>query len=173
MKPKDLLITLIYFLVFGVMQIFLFFNMSLFGYAFCYIYLGFLLILPINTPKLLLMLIGMGTGLMIDIFYDTLGIHTAACILIAFLRPHIINILTPRGGYDTGSQISLSSLGFQWVATYATLLILIHHLVLFFLESWGFHIFFFTLLKATCSTLFTLTVFLLFQYLFYSPRGYK
>jgi hypothetical protein len=173
MKPKDIVISLIYFLIFAALQIYLFFNMALFGYAFCYIYLGFLLILPIDTPKLLMMLIGMGTGLIIDIFYDTLGIHTAACVLIAFMRPHIINILTPRGGYDTGSEISLSSLGFQWVITYSTLLILIHHLALFFLESWGFHIFFFTLFKAFCSTLFTLIVFLLFQYIFYSPRGYK
>lgn len=173
MKPKDIVASVIYFLVFGMLQIFLFLNTSLFGYAFCYIYIGFLLILPIDTPKLLLMLIGMATGLVIDIFYDTLGIHTAACVLVAFLRPHIINILTPRGGYDAGAHISLSTLGFQWVTTYAALLILIHHLVLFFLESWGFHIFFFTLLKAICSALFTLTVFLLFQYLFYSPKEYK
>jgi hypothetical protein len=173
MKPKDIVISLIYFLLFAALQIFLFFNMALFGYAFCYIYIGFLLILPIETPKLLLMLIGMSTGLIIDIFYDTLGIHTAACILVAFIRPHIINILTPRGGYDTGSEVSLSSLGFQWVITYASLLIFAHHILLFFLESWGFHIFFFTLFKAICSTLFTLTVFLLFQYLFYSPKGYK
>jgi hypothetical protein len=89
------------------------------------------------------------------------------------MRPHIINILTPRGGYDTGTEISLSSLGFQWLVTYASLLIVIHHLALFFLESWGFNIFFFTLLKAICSSLFTLIVFLLFQYVFYSPRGYK
>jgi hypothetical protein len=102
-----------------------------------------------------------------------LGIHTAACVLVAFLRPHIINILTPRGGYDAGTQISFSSLGFQWLVTYASLLILIHHLALFFLESWGFHIFFFTLLKAISSALFTLVVFLLFQYLFYSPKRSK
>ncbi|MFL5728748.1 MAG: Rod shape-determining protein MreD [Cytophagaceae bacterium] len=173
MKPKDILISFVYFLIFSALQVFLFLNLSLFGCAFCYIYLGFLLILPIETPRLILMLIGMAAGLIIDIFYDTLGIHTAACILVAFLRPHIINILTPRGGYDTGSEVSFSSLGFQWVVTYSTLLIFIHHIALFFVESWGFHIFFFTLLKALCSTLFTLTVFLLFQYLFYSPRGYK
>jgi hypothetical protein len=173
MKPRDIIISIIYFFVFAAMQIFLFFHMSIFGYAFCYIYLGFLLVLPVDTPRILLMLIGMGTGLVIDTFYDTLGIHTAACVLIAYMRPHVINILTPRGGYDAGTEISLSSMGFQWLFTYSAVLILIHHVILFFIESWGFHIFFFTFFKAICSTLFTLGVFMLIQYLFYSPRGYK
>jgi hypothetical protein len=173
MNTRNIIFNLFYFLMFFLLQILLFQNISLSSYAFCFIYVGFLLTLPIEMSKLLLMVIGMATGLMIDIFYNTLGIHTAACVLIAYMKPHIINILTPRGGYDAGAQLSISSLGFQWVFTYAAILIFIHHLALFFLESWGFNAFFFTFLKALCSTLFTLSVFILFQYLIYSPRKSK
>jgi hypothetical protein len=173
MNTRNIIYNLFYFLLFFMLQIFLFQNISLSSYAFCFIYIGFILSLPIDTPHLLLMIIGMGIGLIIDIFYSTLGIHTASCVLVAYMRPHIINILTPRGGYDAGAQLSISSLGFQWILTYATILIFIHHLALFFLESWGFNAFFFTLLKTLCSSFFTLTVFILFQYLIYSPRGYK
>jgi hypothetical protein len=173
MNTRNIVYNLLYFLVFFLLQIFLFQNISLSSYAFCFIYIGFILTLPVEMSKLLLMVIGMGTGLIIDIFYNTLGIHTAACVLIAYMKPHIINILTPRGGYDAGAELSISSLGFQWVFTYAAILIFIHHLALFFLESWGFNDFFFTLLKALASSLFTLTVFILFQYLRYSPRSYK
>jgi len=107
-------------------------------------------------------------GLCVDIFYNTLGIHMAACVLLGFMRPYVINFLTPRGGYDEGAELTVYSMGFRWLATYAAILVVIHHLALLMIEAWEFDIFFHTLFKALCSALFTLVVFFIFQYLAFS-----
>jgi hypothetical protein len=109
-------------------------------------------------------------GLSIDLFYDTMGIHAASTVLIAYMRSYIINFLTPRGGYDASTEISIPALGFQWFVVYAIVMIFIHHLFLFLIESWGLGVFFRMIGKTIMSTLFTLFVFILFQYLFYPSK---
>ncbi|MBX9851665.1 MAG: Rod shape-determining protein MreD [Cytophagaceae bacterium] len=129
--------------------------------------------LPFETPALLLLFIAFLLGMTIDIFYDTLGIHAAASVLIAYIRPYIINILTPKGGYDKGTTVSIPSLGFQWMTMYAGVMIFIHHLTLFILELWGVKLFFELIGKSLASGIFTLMVFTLFQYLFLGNKYYK
>jgi hypothetical protein len=133
--------------------------------AFCFIYLAFLLSIPINTNRILAMFIGLLTGLVIDIFSDSLGIHTAACILLMHVRYYILQWSTPQGGYDSGALPSVPSMGLQWYVTYSLPLILVHQLSLFYIEAGGVGTFFFTLSKVLLSTLFTLFVIVLFQYL--------
>ncbi len=168
MTGRSLIQNAIYFLLFLALQIIFFLNLSLGNYAFCFVYVGFILLLPVEIPPLALMLLSFLMGLCVDIFYNTLGIHTAACVLLGFMRPYVMNFLTPRGGYDEGAVLTVFSMGFRWLATYATILVFIHHLALFMIEAWEFSIFFHTLFKAICSSLFTLVVYFLFQYLAFS-----
>ncbi len=171
MTGRTIVFNVIYFLLFLALQVIFFLNLSLANYAFCFVYIGFLLLLPVETPPLLLLLLSFLLGFSVDIFYNTLGIHTAACVLIGFMRPYVINFLTPRGGYDEGAELTVYSLGFRWLAIYAAVLAIIHHLTLFMIEAWEFSIFFHTLFKALCSALFTLVVYFLFQYLAFSRRS--
>jgi hypothetical protein len=129
--------------------------------------------MPFDTPPIIVITLAFITGLTVDIFYSTLGIHAASCVLIAYVRPYIINVLTPKGGYDKSSEVSVGALGFQWVMSYSIVLIFIHHFTLFILELWGMKMFFHLLGKTLASTVFTLFVFTLFQYLFQSSRSYK
>src|SRR4051794_18791696 len=111
MKAGQILTYSIYLLLFLVLQIFLFLHVAfLNGVALCFIYVAFFLMLPYQMSHVALIFIAFGMGFTVDVFYNTNGIHAAASVFIAFLRPYIINFLTPRGGYDEGMEMSISSL---------------------------------------------------------------
>ncbi|MFN6946990.1 MAG: Rod shape-determining protein MreD [Cytophagaceae bacterium] len=170
MKSENILKYIFYFLFFVGLQVVFFLNVSLFTVAFCFVYVGFVLSLPLETPRIFQLFIGLATGLVIDIFYNTLGIHAAATVFIAYVRPYVFNLLTPRGGYDTGIEISVSALGIQWYLMYAGILVFAHHFLLFFLEAFGFSNFGTTLLKTFASSIFTVFVITLLQYMFQRPK---
>jgi hypothetical protein len=132
--------------------------------------MGFILILPFDTKPLLLLLIAFVCGILMDSFYDTIGINAFACVLIAFIRPHVLNLLTPGGGYDALTEISISYMGFVWFIKYAVALIFIHHFVFFFLEAWNITHFLDILIRSIMSSIFTLFVLVLLQYLFKQIR---
>lgn len=142
-------------------------NFILFDTAFCFLYLAFILLLPLEIGHLVLILISFGTGLTIDLFYDTLGINAATCAFIGFIRPYWLNMVTPRGGYEEIVIPNLKTMDFGWFFTYSLPLIFIHHFLLFYLESGGFTLFFSTLTKVIFSTMFTFLFIILTQYLFY------
>ncbi len=158
------------FLAYILIQVIFLRNVVLFDRAFCFIYIGFLLFLPIETNRPLLMGMAFLTGLLVDIFYDSLGIHAAACVLIMFVRNLWLNLLTPQGGYDPGVIPSLRLNGLRWFIMYAAPLIILHHAALFFIEASGFHMFGFTLTKVLMSSLFTLMAIIIAQVLFYTTR---
>ena len=116
------------FVFFMIIQILFLRNVVLFDYAFAFIYIGFLLMLPFETGAITLMGLGFLTGFITDVFYDSLGMHTAAMVFVAFLRPYWVQSLTPRGGYEQGSLPNIRSLGLRWFLSYALTLIFIHHL---------------------------------------------
>ena len=165
MIKKSEVILLLSFFGYLFLYIFLFKNIVLFDQAFCFIYLAFLLSVPIETNRILAMFIGLFTGFIVDVFSDSLGIHAAACVLLMHARYYMLAWSTPQGGYDSGSMPSVSSMGLQWYITYSLPLILVHQLSLFYIEAGGASTFFYTLSKVLLSTLFTLFVIVLFQYL--------
>ena len=158
------------FFIYLLLQVMLLKNFVLFNTAFCFFYVAFILLLPIETNTLALMVIGFVLGFLIDIFYDSLGIHASTLVLIAYLRNYWLSAITPHGGYDAGSGPTLAVNGVQWFLVYTLPLIFLHHFVLFFLEAGGFSVFWYTMVKVIGSLLFTMTVIILIQYLFADRR---
>lgn len=171
MNSRDYILHVFYFVVYLALQIFLMRNMVLFDVAFCFVYIAFILLLPFDTSPVFLLVLGFGTGLLIDVFYDTLGMHAAASTVVAYFRPYIIRLNTPRGGYEHSARLTLQSMGMEWFAPYSLILIFLHHAVLFFVEASQFNLFFFTLLKTIASTAFTFVVVTVIQYLFFSAKS--
>lgn len=165
-----IVVQVFYFIIYLILQVVLVQNMVLFDVAFCFLYLGFLLMLPFEAGAIRLMLMGLLMGLAVDIFYNSLGIHAAASVFIMYLRPHVVRLTTPRGGYENWMTPKLKIMGFEWFSVYSLILIFLHHLLLFFIEAGGFSNFFYTLLKVLASTAFTYVVIVIIQYLFYSSR---
>lgn len=158
------------FIVYLLLQVLFFKNVVLFHTAFCFVYIAFLLLLPIDTNSLLLMAFGFVTGFLVDVFYDSLGMHAFACVLIMYMRNYWLNLITPQGGYDNNVVPSLSMNGLQWFLVFTMPMVFVHHAVLFYIEAGGFALFWFTLWKAITSTLFTTLVLVIIQYLFPSRR---
>ena len=140
-------------------------NIQISGYINPYLYVLFIILLPFETPKWMLLITGFMLGLSIDIFSNSMGMHAFATVLIAFLRPYIIKYIAPREGYDTGTQPNLNFFGADWFIKYAIILILIHHFALFFMEAFKFQQFFATLLRVILSSIFTLLLVVLSQLL--------
>jgi hypothetical protein len=164
MSSRDIILQFVNFFLFVAAQILLVRNFVLFDTAFCFIYVGFILLLPLEIGSVLMLFLAFCTGLLVDLFYDTTGIHAAASVLIAFLRPQIIRMITPRGGYEGSTSISVKAMGLDWFLPYAVTLIFIHHTALFLIEASNLSLFWHAAIKAVCSTLFTGTLLLILQY---------
>lgn len=164
------ILQIISFFIYLFYQVLILQNVVLFHTAFCFLYIAYLLVLPVETNPLALMGIGFIMGFAVDLFYDSIGLHAFSCVLIMYLRNHWLSNLTPQGGYNSNDIPSLSLNGLQWFTVYAGPLVLIHHATLFFLEAGGFTLFWFTLWKIITSTFFTLVVILIAQFLFPSRR---
>jgi rod shape-determining protein MreD len=100
-----------------------------------YIYYLFILWLPFNTGRGSLMLVAFIFGLSLDYFLNTPGLHAAACVLIAYVRPFLINLLIRQEGSEmTYASPSPNSMGWAPYLTYALVLTILHHSYLVFLE---------------------------------------
>ncbi len=155
------------FVLLVLVQVFIFNNIQFSGYINPYVYVLFILLLPFETPGWLLLTLAFLLGFSIDILSGTLGMHTAATVFMAFLRPFVLQVFSPRDGYETGTYPRVHYYGFNWFLKYAAILILAHHLVLFYLEIFRFSDFFSTLLRVLLSTVLSLTLIMLSQYIIY------
>src|SRR5579871_5475057 len=150
------IIQFISFFVYVIVQTLLFKNLVLFNTGFCFFYVAFVLLLPIETNPLVLMGFGFVMGFVVDIFYNSLGLHAATMVFIAYLRNYWLGAITPQGGYDAGALPNVTSHGLQWFLVYTMPLVFIHHLTLFVVESAGFSLFWYSMLKTIASLLFTM-----------------
>ncbi len=161
---KLFLKNIIRFIAVILIQVLVLNNIMLGGYLNPYFYIIFILILPFETPRWLLLVAGFSLGLSVDLFANTLGMHTAACVFIAFLRPWILSILAPRDGYEPDTTPSVYHYGLSWFVSYTVILTFFHHMVLFYAEVFHFQEFFSTFLRVFLSTLLTASIIILSQF---------
>jgi hypothetical protein len=97
---------------------------------------------------------------------DTMGMNAAASVFVAFCRPLLLKVMAPRDGYEPETSPSIKDMGFQWFLTYSAILVFLHHLVLFSIESGRLNEIFFILLKVIISFILSITLIIIIQYLF-------
>lgn len=154
------------FLVLGLVQVLIFNQVHLSGFINPFIYILFIMLLPINTPRYLLLLSGFLLGLFIDVFSNSLGMHTTATVFIAYVRPSIIRIISNREE-DRNNYPGLKQNSFSWFLAYALITVFIHHLIFFYLEFFTFTHFLSTLLRVLLSSLFSVFIIIVSQYLIF------
>lgn len=155
---------IIQFVVLVLLQLLLFNNIRFSGFINPYVYILFFILLPFDFSGSLMMVLALIMGLILDLFMGTPGVHSLATVLIAFARPGVLNLIAPHDGYDLNTLPRVSQMGLIWFVRYAVIIIVIHHLVLFYAEVFSFSHFFFTLLKAFLSSVFTLVFIVLSQF---------
>lgn len=155
------------FVLLVLLQEFFFSNIQLSGFLNPYIYVLFVLMLPLKTPQWILLVSSFLLGLSVDIFADTLGFHAFATTLIAYVRPNVLNFFTNRDDFTKGAIPTMGTYGIPWFLRYAGVMILIHHFTLFYLEAFTFHGVFFTLFRVIASSALSLLMIVFAQLLFY------
>lgn len=132
-----------------------------------FLYVLFIIQLPFELPAWIGLVLAFVLGFFVDLFYGTMGMHMAACTLLGWARPAILRFMVPRDGYEFGQQPTIQDMGRMWFLSYATILIFIHHFLLFYIEIFSFREVGMTLLRVLVSTAATLTLVVVTQFLFY------
>lgn len=165
---SDLLRNIVRFVLFILVQVFVLNQIPPLHYSINpYLYFLFILWLPFSISRFWLMVIGFITGYTLDMFTHTPGLHAAPCVLIAYLRPFLVNILIPQQGAEMNyREPSATSLGLAPYATYVVLLTVVHHAFLFTLETFQFGNVWYLVAKTLASSLISLVLILLVEMLF-------
>ena len=155
------------FIVSVLLQVLLFNNILILRVIAPFFYILFILLLPFYTPRALLLFLSFVLGLTIDIFTNTPGVHASACLLTAFIRPGVLQLISSRETLESVSAPRVGNMGFQWFVGYTTFLVVIHHLFLFFIEAFTFQGFLITLLRVALSSVLTVILIVLSQFLIF------
>lgn len=164
---RDLLKYVIMLVVLVLLQVLILNNIQFSGYVNPYLYILFILLLPFETPRYLLLFMGFFLGLSIDIFSNTPGIHASATTFLAFLRPLTIDLISSRDSIEVSSSPRLNQMGFGWFLRYTLILVLAHHFFLFFIEVFTFEGFIYTLFRSLLSAFFTIVLIIVSQFLIF------
>lgn len=109
-----------------------------FNYISIIIYPLFLILLPLRTPHSVLVLLGFLMGIFIDAFYDTYGVHASACVFTGFIRPYVLKLLSPKGGYNLNFSPTKNRFGLNWFLGYAAVMFFLHLFFYFSVEVFTF-----------------------------------
>jgi len=150
------------FIILVAVQVLIFNNVQISGYLNPYVYILFIMLLPPKLPKALVLILAFVMGFTIDIFADSYGIHTAASVLLAYIRPGILSLVSVKGGEDL-EAIGIKQLRFGRFFTYSGILCLIHHFTLFYLEAFRLNEFLDTFTRALFSTIISLLLILMIE----------
>ena len=166
---------IIRFILFIFVQVFVLFQVNpLHQFIVPYLYFLYILWLPFNTQRITLTLVGFIFGLTLDYFTKTPGLHAAPCILIAYMRPFLVNILIRQEGAEQNySSPSITSMGLAPYATYVFILTLIHNGYLVFLEWIEFGSFFYFAGKVLASTGVSMLLIFVTEILFFRKEKFR
>jgi hypothetical protein len=137
-----------------------------FPYLHIIVFPVFILLLPIRIPKTLLILLGFLIGISVDFLYDTLGVHASAAVFTAFVRPLVLKIFEPRGGYNTSYSPTAARMGLGWFLRYAAILMFVHIFFYYSVEAFTFVYIADILMKTMVSFAVSMVFVMIFQLLF-------
>jgi len=153
------------FLVLTALQVMVISNLNLSPFITPNILPLFVLLLPFSTPRWLLILIGFASGLSADILLGTLGFNAAANLLVAYFRPFLISLITPKGT-DFEQTPNIFSQGFTWFFIYLSISVILHHSFYLLVESGTFYNLLLLCLRIILSSMLTLAFMFIGLYLF-------
>ncbi|RZF61592.1 rod shape-determining protein MreD [Sphingobacterium corticibacterium] len=166
-----IIINIVRFIIMVLLQVVLFKNIGYYNMATTYPYIFFIFLLPIGLPNLLLFLISFLTGLTIDAFYDSVGVHAAACVSLALFRIFFHKITIEVELKESFNTPSLGVMGTKWFLSYVFFGAVVHHFFLFLIETFTFSNFLYTLASTILSSIFTTCIILLVSLLVYKRKS--
>lgn len=168
---KVIIVNIVRLIVVILLQVVLFRNIGYYNVGTAYPYIFFIFLLPIGLPNLLLFIISFLTGLTVDAFYDSVGVHAAACTGLALFRVFFHQITIEAEMKESFNTPSLGGMGFKWFLSYVFFGIFVHHFFLFLIETFTFANFLYTLASIVLSSIFTTSIILLMSLLVYKRKS--
>ena len=159
----EILYNLIRFVVLVLLQIVVLNNIDISIFLNPIIIVLFIISLPFNTPKWVLLVTSFLLGLIVDMFLNTPGFLSFTSVFIAYVRPFLLRLLQPREGYFIGASPSISDLGWNWFLQFSVINTVAFHLLYFIILGVSQENFLIILWKTIISSLFTLVIIFLFQ----------
>ena len=160
---STLFVNIFRFLFLLAVQIVIFNNMNFLGYISPFPYILFIILYPVNGNKYGLLLASFFLGIIMDMFSNSGGIHTTACIVLAYYRPYLFK-------FSFGLSYEYQTVKLNDVLTperfsFILLSVLIHHLILFTLEVFEISFFWDILIRTILSSIFTIILCIIIIYL--------
>jgi hypothetical protein len=126
-----------------------------------------ILMMPVGVPKPLVLITAFFSGIIVDMFYDSPGVHAAALVITAYFRPLLLAFLEPYEGYKPDDVPSIYNFGFGWFVSYMSLALLVHIFMYFSIEAFSlvyfFEIFLNSIFSFFVSFLVIMTIHLIFR----------
>ena len=143
------------------------------GYINPYFYIMLVICLPQITPRWFLLTFAFSLGFFLDIFEGSIGFHSTACVMIAFLKPAFERIIIPKNTINPEQDLFLQKLGLKMFSVYSFILIFIHHSILFLLAHFKLSTFTDILGKITLSSFITFVIIIVCQFFFFNSERRK
>jgi rod shape-determining protein MreD len=151
-------------------QLLLFNNLQLRGLLDAFVapcvYILYLVVLPVGVSRVGLLLVSFALGVTVDFFSGTLGVNTAACVLLGFVRPKVITLLVGQENVDKAMRPTIYTLGYTRWLGYAAVLTFVFHLALFLIEVFSLYELHLTLLRAALSTVAAVALMVMLEIVF-------
>ena len=139
-------------------------HINFLGYINPYVYILFIMLFPIKNNRTLFIFLSFLLGLTIDIFSDSGGIHAAACVSIAYVRPIILKF--SFGTVYEYQTIKFDTAEFSSKFIYIIIMTVIHHFILFSLEIFNISKVILTFQKTLFSSIFTIILCIMITIIF-------
>lgn len=147
---------IILLLLLVLLQVLVFQNLHFMGICHPYIYVLFLLCMPV-LPRWAELLIGAALGCVMDMFFLSPGVHMAACVALCYVRGRILEGMGPESKRIQG-RIDSTALGLVEYIKWVIVLVLCHHILVFLLDAWSLHLLVWSLLSALLSSAITIAM---------------
>lgn len=146
------------FIVLVLLQVLVCNNLLLFGVAVPFIYIYFIIVLPLDTSINLLMVLSFLLGFFIDLFSDTLGLNSIVCLLLAVVKKPVFYAYIPREDKFISAVPSIALMGWLDYLKFILTLSAIFCFLLFGIELFSFASLGRLVLMAVSSTILTLVL---------------
>ena len=164
------LLTVFWFVLGLAFQVMILSNIYFLGYLNPYYYPVLLLLIAPTINQHMLLIIAFLTGFIVDAFEQTGAIHASATVILAYLRPVFLRLISTQSGRELTS-LSISSLGIKNFSLYVGIAVFCHHIVLYFLDSLRLSNFDVILWRSFQTSLLSFVVILLVHGIFYRNKG--
>jgi len=132
MPNNEILLNIARFILLLLIQVLVLNHINFLGYINPYLYILFIIIFPLSGNKSLLIFLSFLLGLSVDIFSDSGGVHAAASVFIAYIRPFLLKFAF--GVSYEYNTVKINKVPASERFIYVAIMVVLHHTILFTFE---------------------------------------